>query len=227
MKRIFIYLFLLLGSLSTLTAQDTFQGTVTYTYEVKGENAEMMQAMMPQKMVVKYGKKHMMTYMEGGMMAGMMGKIVVDTESGESFVIKDDEKAVYMMKKEDLEQAEQPKVNNSIEEGETKDILGYTCKKYKLSATQNGQEVTQYIWATEELKAPDLRTPGMQQMSNMGLAEHVKGFPMEIEIAMPGMKTTMIMRVSELDDTKISASEFKRPEGYETKDFSEFMKGKF
>lgn len=43
-------------------------------------------------------------------MAAMMGRIVVNTENEEVFIVKDDEKTVYMMKKDDLNTAEKPDV---------------------------------------------------------------------------------------------------------------------
>ena len=61
----------------------------------------MMKMMMPEKMVVVYGEEGVLTYMDGGMMGDMMGKVVVNTKTGESFVIKDAEKAVYVIEKED------------------------------------------------------------------------------------------------------------------------------
>jgi hypothetical protein len=223
----FIGLMVMLASFSMLTAQKTFYGTVTYSYEVKGENAGMMATMMPQKMIIKYGEKQMLTYMEGGMMGSMMGKIIADTESGETFIVKDDEKAVYLMKKEDQENAEAQEVKKVVEEKETKEILGHTCKKYTLTVSQNGQEMTQTLWVTEDLKAPNFKMPGAQQMSGVMFSEQIKGFPMQVEVGLPGMNTSMVMTVTDLDQSKVSKKEFMRPEGYQTKDFSEFMKGKF
>lgn len=225
MRKTFIFLFAMMTSLSFLQAQNTFYGTIAYTYEMEGENAEMMKMMMPEKMVVVYGEEGVLTYMDGGMMGDMMGKVVVNTKTGESFIIKDAEKAVYVMKKEDLEGAEEEAdVNVEEVEGESMEVLGYKCSKYQIETTQNGETVTQYIWATKKLKAPDLDMPNMPMNNGMGYTDKIDGFPLIIEVAIPNMNTSLIMKASELDKTKPDAKNFKRPEDYETKDFSEFMK---
>lgn len=225
MKKTFVSLLLLIGSFSLLSAQKTFEGTITYSYDVQGENAEMMKAMMPQKMLVVYGKQSMITQMEGGMMAAMMGRIVVNTENEEVFIVKDDEKTVYMMKKDDLNDAEKPDVQKVEKLEGKKEILGYKCEQYQLSTKQGEQEMSQIVWVTKDLKAPEFKIPGIQQMSNMILGDQAPGFPLQVEISMPGMNAKMIMTASDLDFTKPGKDLFVRPKDYEVKDFSEFMGG--
>jgi len=228
MKRIFICLTALLCSLSVAQAQKEFMGTVSYAYEVEGENAEMMKMMMPEKMIVKYSKHGMITYMEGGLTANMMGKIVVNTDNQESFIVKDDKKVVYLMSEEERQDAEVPETKANKIEGETQKILGYTCQKYELIVDQEGEKTTQYIWAAQDLKAPQLNMPGANQLSNgMFFGGEVQGFPLLIEIGMPEVEATLTMKAIELDDTPVNAKEFKRPADYETKDFSEFSVGGF
>ena len=224
MKKTFFCLMLLAISAATLSAQKTFYGTVEYKYEMKGEGAEMMAAFMPEKMVVKYGEKSMMTFMEGGMMGDMMGKIIVNGESGENFVVKDDEQAVYMIKTEDIEEEtagqDKPRVEKLKEQ---KDILGYACQRYKVTAMQDGEETVQHIWITDKLKAPEIKAPGAGQLGGMVSTKDIPGFPMEVEVAVPQTGMTLLLSVTSLDKAKVAASEFERPKGYEVKDFSEMM----
>lgn len=224
MKKTLFYLLLLVLSATTLSAQSTFYGTVEYNYEMKGEGAEMMAMFMPEKMVIKYGEKSMMTFMEGGMMGDMMGKIVVNGETGENFVVKDDEQAVYMIKTEDVEEEiayqEKPKVEKLDEK---KEILGYACQRYKSTTQQDGQEMVQYIWVTDKLKAPEIKAPGANQMGGIVSTTDIPGFPMEIEVAIPETGMTLLLSVSNMDKTKVDASIFNRPEDYEVKDFSEML----
>lgn len=222
--KIVVSCLLLLISMGTLQAQKTFEGTVTYAYEVKGENAEMMAAMIPQKMVIKYGKKGMITYMEGGMMAAMMGKIVLDGVNNETFVVKEAEKAVYLMKPEDMEEVEEPQVDQMIKQDEEAEILGYRCTKYQMVTAQEGMKTTQYIWVTDDLKTPDFKLPGMKNFGGGVLSGgKLPGFPMRVEVAITNMDATVVMTASELDPVKVDNKEFLRPKDYVVKDFSELL----
>lgn len=223
MKKSVIYLVLFLFAVVSAGAQKTFHGTVTYTYEVKGDNAEMMKSMMPQSMVIRYGDESMMTEMKGGMMSSMMGKIIVNGKAGEAFVVQDAQKSIYVMKL-DEQQEEQTNIKEVTKMDEQKEILGYDCQRYKMIMTQNGQEMTQYMWVTEELKAPEIKAPGLQQMGGAMASGKIPGFPMSTEVTIPGMKATMIMTVSDLNFDKVPATAFDRPKDYEVKDFEELMK---
>ena len=224
MKKVFFYLMLLALGSTTLSAQKTFYGTVEYKYEMKGEGAEMMAAFMPEKMVVKYGEKSMMTFMEGGMMGNMMGKIIVNGESGENFVIKDGEQAVYMIETEEMEEQAASQETPKVEKlNEKKDILEYACQRYKVTTMQEGEEMVQYIWVTDKLKAPEIKAPGANQMGGMVATSDIPGFPMEVEVAVPETGMTLLLSVVKLDKTKVAASEFDRPKDYEVKDFAEMM----
>ncbi|MCB9287668.1 MAG: DUF4412 domain-containing protein [Lewinellaceae bacterium] len=225
MARPLFYLLLLALSATTLSAQDTFYGTVEYKYEMKGEGAEMMAAFMPEKMIVKYGEKSMMTFMEGGMMGSMMGKIIVNGESGENFVVKDDEQSVYMISKEDMkknaENQEKPRIEKLEEQ---KDILGYPCNRYKVTTLQEGEETVQHIWMTDKLKAPVFEGIDPGQMGGGFISgSDIPGFPMEVEVAISNTEMTLLLTATNIDNTKVEASIFERPQDYEVKDFSEMM----
>ena len=223
-KKTLLFLLPALLGAAALSAQETFQGTVEYKYEMKGEGAEMMAAFMPEKMVVKYSEKSMLTYMEGGMMGDMMGRIVVNGESGENFVVKDDEQAIYLIKAEDIEEKiagqEEPKLEKLDEQ---KDILGYACRRYKLTLSQDGAETVQYMWITGQLRAPEIKTPGAGQMGGFISTTDIPGFPMEVEVEIPQSGMTLLLSAVNIDQARVPASEFERPEGYEVKGFEEMM----
>ena len=228
MRSTIFFALLLACSATAISAQKTFYGTVEYAYEMQGEGAEMMAAFLPEKMVIKYGDKSMMTTMEGGMMGEMMGRIIVNGQTGESFVVKESEQAVYLMKEADIENAAEDMDASKPVKGEgTMEILGYSCQKYKLPIMQDGQETMQYIWITEALKAPQIDAPGMNQLNNGPLSStNLPGFPLRVEVAIPQTGMMLTMMATKLDDTKVDATEFERPKDYEVKDFSEMMGGK-
>jgi len=204
-------------------AQKTIQGTVVYQYTISGEGAEMMAAMMPEKMVVVYGDNAMMTSMEGGAMASMMGKIVVN--KGKGYVIQDDKETIYNMSEEDMSNADTPQTNEVTKlGGKKKKIMGYTCEAYWVQTTQNGQEMTQIVWATKALKIPEIEGAGAANLNQgIGGAKGVDGFPMEVEIEMAAMPVKMVLSVTELKMEKPKASLFAKPQGYQQKPFSEMM----
>lgn len=196
------------------------------TYEVSGEGAEQMKAFMPEGMVIKYGDNKMSTEVKGGLVAAMMGRIIVN--EGEAYVIKDSDQTVYVMEDEDVEGAKdavenQPKATKVA--GETKEILGYTCSKYLLTVEQEGQKIEQVIWATAAFKAPDMRLPNQGSMgSGMLSVGDIDGMPLQVDIAMPNTPLTMVMKATEMEEGEVPDEAFAKPAGYEEKPFSEMMK---
>jgi len=225
-KVLFTLLVLAVGQLG-LNAQKTVQGTVAYKYTISGEGSEMMAGMMPEKMVVVYGDNAMMTYMEGGMMAGMMGKVIVN--NGKGFVIKEDTETVYNMSEEDMKSAEAQQEAQTGKatkvDGKTKEILGYQCQLYQVEVSQNGQKSMQNIWVTEELKAPEMKGAGATAM-NQGMmgAIDIDGFPMEVVVNIPQTSMEMVLSVTDLNMEKPDPAMFVKPDGFTEKPFAEMMK---
>jgi len=223
-KHAFLLMTLSVFLLNTAFAQRTFYGTVEYTYEITGPEAAMMAMMMPQKMVIQYGKSGMSTSMEGGMMSGMLGRMVVNSKTNETFSIKDSEKAVYMMDNGEVEKA-QKAVDGQVDKpeklSETADILGYTCQKYRVLTKTPQGNLEQFIWATDELAVPDMAMPDNPAMGALNL--EVDGMPLKVEIALPGTSSKMIMLASSIDATEPDENLFVRPESYKVKKFSDLM----
>ena len=222
MKKILLALSLLLSVSSLIFSQQVFKGMVEYSYQLKGEGSEMMALMMPEKMVVKYGDNRMMTFMKGGMMADMMGTVVVNGETGENFVRKDNEQAVYFIPEEEIEKqasrSQKPQVEKMEEE---KEIMGYRARKYKLTSIEDGKEFTQYIWTTDELAVPEIKNAGLNQMGGVMSSSAVPGFPLLVESSIPQTNVTLLLEVQKIEKGKVADSEFVRPTDYELKPFSE------
>mgnify|MGYP006266224909 CR=1 FL=1 len=226
MKQVFITIMMLAVGHLCLHAQKTVQGTVEYDYTITGEGSEMMAGMMPEKMVMIYGTDAILMYMEGGMMGAMMGKVV--SKKDEGYVIKEDQKTIYIMSEEDMKNA-QAQMENIGEmekvEGEQKEILGYTCELYTMEVTQQGQKATQRLWITKDLKAPEVKGAGalMNQSAMAGLS--MDGFPLEIETAIPNTDIKMVMTVSNMKMEKPDPTVFEKPSDFKEKPFSEMMMG--
>ncbi len=107
--RILFALLLTVSTWTLLQAQETFKGTIEYSYQLEvegdGEEAEMMASFMPEKMITRYGDNQMATEMEGGMVASMMGRIIVN--NGQSYVVKDAKKTIFEMSEADMEEGKE------------------------------------------------------------------------------------------------------------------------
>jgi hypothetical protein len=223
MKKTILLLLISLFSLSAVHAQKTLIGTVDYSYKIKGEGAEQMAGMMPSKMIIKYGENGLTMEMQGGMMAASMGKTVVNGETSEAFMVKESEKTIYLMGEAEINAAADLASDPDIKEfDETKTILGYECKKYTQSVDVQGNSMTQTLWVTKELSPPDYKGDVFKSMSMQGgLSFDLEGFPMLVEVDMPGMPMTLELEVTNIDFGKISKKEFEKPKGFEEKPFSE------
>lgn len=102
--------------------------------------------------------------------------------------------------------------------------MGYTCEAYQVNMTQDGQEMSQVIWATKALKTPKIEGVSAANMNQTfaGLSG-LDAFPMEVEIQMAAMPIKMILSVSELKLEKPDPGIFARPKDYKQKPFSELV----
>ncbi|MBK6901881.1 MAG: hypothetical protein IPH04_03460 [Saprospirales bacterium] len=216
-----ILLMVFLTTISFSQAQKTFYGTIDYQFTVEGEGAEMLGFMMPEKMVVQYGKKGMKMYFEGGAMSTMMGKIVLNGKKNQIFQVKDEELTAYLMGPEDLEGNQVTLPDEVIKEDEVIEISGRSCQKYKtIKHTEDGGESVQYIWSTEELKAPEVSTPELRAVAGMNLgANGVPGFQMKSVTFDATTGLTITLLATNLDFTKLSNKEFDLPKGYAVEEF--------
>ena len=197
---------------SVAFAQKTFEGTISYSYKMTGENADQMQAFIPEGMDLTVSKKGMIVEMKGGMMQAMMGKILT-TKKG-AFMIKDSEQTIYEM---DISEEEtKDAAPESVEkQDETEQIMGYTCQKYKTVSSNGdlGKQVT-YIWATEEFEFPEIKNvKGVQSVD-------VKGVPgVALKTMSTVMGVTVILEAVEINEEKPDKNLFKLPKSYDRKKF--------
>jgi hypothetical protein len=116
------------------------------------------------------------------------------------------------------EQASKPEIEKL---DETKKILGYNCEKYVQTVTMQGMEIKQTLWVTKELKAPKYEGDAFKSMASQGgMSEDIDGFPMMIEMDLPGMPVSVQLEVINIEFGKINKKEFEKPKGYEVKPYS-------
>lgn len=121
------------------------------------------------------------------LMSGMIGKNAVLTTLDEM----------------NKQKGESPEMEITLVD-ETKEIMGYVCKKAILTAEDGSESV---FWYTDEIK---VSTKGQSYLN-----EKVPGFPLEYEINNAGLK--MVLTVTEIEKKIKKAGDlfdFKIPEGY-------------
>jgi len=206
-----------------LSAQKTFYGTITYSYDVEGDNVEQVRSMLPSGMSITYGKDAIATNIDGGMMGMSMGKIIV--KDGQAFMIQDESKTIFEMSKIEMEaiQKQQAQMKPEITKLDgTREIMGYTCEKFSMTNPQLPEP--QILWITKDLKAPEVQGMAMTQ-SPLGNVD-IEGVALEVVTTIPQVGAKMIMTVTEMKEGEVPASTFEKPKDYETKPFSDFAGGR-
>lgn len=198
---------------SVLIAQKPFAGTVNFKWNIAGEGAEMMEAMMPTNLVVVFGKAGSRVTFEGGMMSAMFGEFVYNAKSDKSYMIKADEEVAYLMS--DEEENAQP-VSSYDKEDEIITIQGYACQKYKMTSMSNGVESVSYVWLTNDIK-PYHSDKGSKIGFNGVSAD--MGFPMKIVTSADGI--TVTMTAEKIDPTVPNKALFAVPKGYDVKPYTD------
>lgn len=225
MKRLFTFFIASLLTAGIMFAQD-FNGRIKYSFTAEGEGVEQAAAFMPTSMSMTFLKQDMIMEMEGGMMAMMMGKILVQGKKGKGYMIKDSEETIYTMPTpdgdEEAEEMPEPKIENM---GEKKMIAGYECTKYSITAESPMGEMTSYAWVTDKINpAKPKKEGGGSSMGMMGVS--TKGLPgMPLRMENPAGPMTIILEAIEVDTKTPDKKMFKLPKGYDKEEFNPAMFG--
>jgi len=193
-----------------------FKGVITYRITIDGSGVtDEMKTMMPKTMTmtVKGNKARSELIMS-------MGKTISisDGDSKTAITLMDmmGQKIAVKSTNEEImaEMAESPDVKVEFT-SETKDILGYICKKAVITNTEDDTELIVYF--TEELGTKDLNFDNPQ-------FKDINGVMLEFEI--PNEMFTMKFTAVSVEKKNVEDSEFTIPEGYQIKTKEE-MKGMF
>jgi GLPGLI family protein len=193
-----------------------FKGVVTYKVTIEGSGVtDEMKAMMPKTMTltIKGNKAKMEMVMS-------MGKTITitdgDSKTAISLMDMMGQKVAIKQTQEEImkDLADSPKVNVEVT-SETKDILGYTCKKAVITSAEDDMEMTVYY--TEELGSKDLNFDNPQ-------FKDINGVMLEFE--MPNEMFSMKFTALSVEKKNVDDSEFAIPDGYQIKTKEE-MKSMF
>ena len=189
-----------------------FKGVITYKVTLEGSGVtEEMKAMMPKTMTMSIMGDKARTEM-----VMSMGKQISISDAAEKMTITLlDMMGQKIAIKSSFEEvnAEAPKVKVEVT-SETKDILGYICKKAVIT-TEDDMEMIVYY--TEELGSQELNYVNPE-------FKDINGVMLEFE--MPNEMFTMHLNAISIEKKNIDDSEFVIPEGYQVKTKEE-LKGMF
>lgn len=219
MRKLYSFLFCSLISLSLFAQQS---GKITYTIEMNAKDPEMQQAMqmmggnVDMQVVTYYSKDGYRSEMTNPFMSTTT---ISSTSSDEVLVLMDGMMGKSAIKTEAVEYKSSKGLADKNGESvditftdETKEILGYTCKKAYLDS---GSDNDMIFWFTEEIK-PDRLSPDMPG----GLP----GIP--LEYSMNSEQMDMIYKVTDISFEAVDASKFdtKIPAGFKEMDLKALEK---
>lgn len=212
MKNLLIVLAIML--VGTVThAQAPFNGTVTFAVELKGDMVEMFKSVMPNKQVYYYSEGNFRMETSGGMASGQ-GDVLYQAKTDKTYILNTVRKKAQEMTTEESDAAKGADVQVT-ETGETAEILGYKCDKYKVVIKTKDGEMVQYIWATKALQ-PVKPKGGGNVEAITAITDKVKGMPLKIQLEMNqmGMSFSMVSTATKIDTKKPSADLFVIPSDY-------------
>lgn len=211
-----LLLFTIFALCSFQTFAKEFKGVITYKITVEGSGVtDEMKNMMPKTMT--------MTIMGNKAKSEMimsMGKTIsiTDGDTKETVTLMDmmGQKIAIKSNYEEIkaEMAKSPEMKVEIT-SETKDILGYTCKKAVVTNPEDDTEI--FVYYTEELGSSALNFDNPQ-------FKDINGALLEFEI--PNEQFTMKFTAVSVEKKNVDAGEFSIPDGYQIKTKEE-MQGMF
>lgn len=215
MKRVIVLIAIVFVT-ATLYAQKPFSGKIEFAISMTGEGADQLAAFMPNSYQYFIDGSNVLFRMEGGLTAAMMGDVVINNNTGESYMLKHGEKTAYKIGDDEdgediVKDIKVTKMDEKIE------IQGYKCQKYKVTAADG---VTQYVWTTTEINIKKPRSKVNSQIGGGNLfMEGLEGFPLKMMTSVPGTGMTMVMTADKISAEKPDKNMFIIPDSYEIKDF--------
>lgn len=188
-------------SANTVSAQKDFEGKIQYSIEYSSIPAEMqgMEAMLPKTMTTYIKGSKSRIEQDGGF--GGTNVILADSKANSVTMLLNmmGQKMAIIQTEEEIEQAKEQSKDVKVELiDESKTILGYECKKAKISTPDS--EFDFIMFYTEEI--PN----GSADFSE------VPGLPMEYTMEQQGMKMKFL--VSSVNKEKVSSKLFEIPSDY-------------
>jgi len=201
---------------SFLAQSQVFEGEVQYSFEVKGEQAEMMKAFLPSSMKVKIKGASSLTLTEGG-----MASAEILTINGQSYMLDRAAKTAQKMPKQDEATSKDLNTKSTVKKtNEKQTIAGYVTEKYIVTSEMEGKKVQVLLWISDKFDLPnEVRNTMFKDLKGM---LGTKGFPLKIEMEQPISETesmSMIMTVTSIKKMAIEAKDVELPKDFKVTKF--------
>ncbi len=220
-KMLLLLLFVATTIAAQAQAKKNFEGTVQFSFEVSGggEEMEMAKAFMPTGYFFRIKGENVRMSMQGGMMAAMMGDIVVNAGKEQTFMLNEASKSAMLMPKEENKNASSA-ADFVVETGaDNRVIAGMACNHF-LVKTKEGATIAEY-WVTKELQVKVPKSKAGGNMLTQGGAYGIEGFPLRVLMMQQGMQ--IVMEAKEVKAEKLESSLFEIPKGFTVSDFNPAM----
>ena len=214
MKNILLFIVAVVSSLTTIAQEKFTEGEITMKQTMSSSNQDV------NVMLLEIGEMITTTYVDGTMSRTessnpMTGDVIViiDAESNELLQLMDMPGLGKKYTSQKVEVTEEMLKTITITEGtETKNVLGYDLKQYKIKIIQDGTEMTMEMFITDKIQ-------GVKTQQTAMLGDKVNGYPLYMVITMNQMGAEIVvksevtkMEAKTIDDNMFSLTP---PEAYE------------
>ncbi|MBA4303271.1 MAG: hypothetical protein C0424_03490 [Sphingobacteriaceae bacterium] len=221
-KTLFAWTLVFLTSLAFAQSKKNFEGTILFSFEVSGggQEMEMAKAFMPTGYVFKIKGENSRMSIQGGMMAAMMGDVVVNAAKDQVYMVNDANKSAMLMPKEEGKAADEAGKYDVQKGADKRSIAGFSCEHYVVKSKE-GELLAEY-WVTDEIaiKAPKGKSSASSPIGQSG-SYGISGFPLRVQMSQMGMLITM--EAKEVKKEKLANSLFEVPKDYTLSDFNPAM----
>lgn len=213
MKRIFLFFFVISATVSVIDAaapkKKLVSAEVAFDITYKGVPAEEVES-MPTKVVYLVNgsnsrQNSVSTAADG---SKVVTSIIANHDSLMMVNLTDagDDHQAIVYRAADLKEAQEGMTVVVKKKNDTKDILGYPCRKYEITITdkKTGEKNKEEVYATELIGGENI---------NFLFYDEVKGFILYSKKS--DDDSTTIMEAKKITKKNVSSSEFVIPQGYE------------
>lgn len=186
----------------------SFEGVIKYSIDVEGDVDDQTMAALPTGVTEYYKGTSIRKDQES--LSYSVG-VITKGETGETIMLMDipmmGQKFAYKQSKEEIEEAKAEMEDNKpeiSETGETKEILGYTCKKADVMI----EDDIYPVYYTTEITLD-------ANPNENGMFEGIEGVILEYTVNQQGI--VMHFTATEVKKEKVPAATFEIPEDYDVK----------
>ncbi len=196
----------------------SFEGSIRYSMQLKGNGSAELAAVLPKEMKLKIKGDKIRTEIVGGMMESMMGVMISNPAKGVNCILNNTIKMAYTL---DVDTSSSDEPVGSQATGKKEKIAGYKCEELIIEMA-NGEKSA--VWITNQLQFPKIK--GSQQN---GLTRFLSSIPggsgMPMRVSQKIGDSELMIEVIEVKKERINDQLFEIPEGFQTTPFNPSLFG--